>query len=178
MKRTLNIILILISTLSFSQNSSESDVFKKIIDYEIGKGTLGIYVQCNKPKTFFNLNDFKEQSGLEVPENILKEIEKNGTKSSDGIWNTELINKLNYSSTFIKSKKCLTKKDAEQIFKETNKRQNIISISEPIFDNNYENCVVCISYSKFTGSAYGHTYFLKKVYGVWTIIDEYEQWMT
>ncbi len=74
--------------MSYSQNSSESDVFKKIIDYEIGKGTLGIYVQCNKPKTFFDLNDFKEQTGLEVPENILKEIEKNGTKSSDGIWNT------------------------------------------------------------------------------------------
>ena len=139
MKRTLNILLILISTLNYSQNSSESDVFKKIIDYEIRQGTLGIYVQCEKRKTFFDLNDFKEQTGLEVPENILKEIEKNGTKSSDGIWNTELISKLNYSSTFIKSKKCLSKKDAEQIFKETNKRQNIISISEPIFDNNYEN---------------------------------------
>ena len=85
---------------------------------------------------------------------------------------------MNYSSTFIKSKKCLTKKDTEQIFKETNKRQNIISISEPIFDNNYENCVIYISYRKFTGSAYGHTCFLKKVYGVWVVIDEYEQWMT
>jgi len=178
MKRTLNILLILISTLSYSQKSSESDVFKKIINYEIGKGTLGIYVLCEKPKNFFDLNDFKEKCGLEVPENILKEIEKNGTKSSDGIWNTELINKLNYGSDFIKSKKCLTRKDAEQIFKETNKRQNIILISEPIFDNNYENCVIYISYSKFTGSAYGHTYFLKKVYGVWTVIGEYEHWMT
>ena len=178
MKRTLNILLILISTLSYSQNSSESDVFKKIIDSEIGKGTLGIYVQCEKPRTFFDQNDFKEQTGLEVPENILKEIEKNGTKSSDGIWSSELINELNYGSDFIKRKKCLTKKDAELIFKKTKKRQNIVSISDPIFDNNYENCVVSVTYWKFTGSAYGHKYFLKKVYGVWTVIVEYEQWMT
>jgi hypothetical protein len=178
MKRTINILLILISTLSFSQNNSESEVFKKVIDYEIRKGISGIYVQCEKPKTSFDLNDFKEQTGLEVPENILKEIENNGTKSSNGIWNSELINKLNYDSDFIKSKKCLTKKDVELIFKKTRKRQNIVSISEPVFDNNYENCVVSVTYWKFTGSAYGRKYFLNKVYGVWTVIVEYEHWMT
>jgi len=178
MKRNLNIFLILISTLSFSQNNSEFEVFKKIIDHEIGKGILGIYIQCEKPKTFFDQKDFKEQTGLEVPENILKEIEINGTKSSDGIWNSELISELSYGSDFIKSKKCLTKKDAELIFEKTKKRQTIVSISEPIFDNNYENCVVSVTYWKFTGSAYGHKYFLKKVYGVWTVIVEYGMWMT
>jgi hypothetical protein len=178
MKRTLNILLILISTLSYSQNSSESDIFKKIFDYEIGKGILGIYIQCEKPKTSFDLNGFKEDTGLEVPENILKEIEINATKSSSGIWNSELINELKYGSDFIKSKKCLTKKGAELIFKKTNKRQTIVSISEPIFDNNYKNCVVSVTYWKFTGSAYGHKYFFKKVYGVWTVIVEYEIWMT
>jgi hypothetical protein len=180
MKEILNIFLILISALSYSQNSSESDVFKKIIDHEVEKGTLGIYIQCEKAKTFFENNDFNEQTGLEVPENILKEIEINGTESSsNGIWNSEQINELNYGAHFIiKNKKCLTKKDAEQIFKKTKRRQNIISISEPIFDNNYENCIVSVSYSKFTGSAYGYKCFLKKVYGVWTVIVEYEQWMT
>lgn len=80
MKRTLNIILILISTLSYSQNSSEFDVLRKIIDHEIGKGTLGIYIQCEKPKISFDQKDFIEQTGLKVPENILNEIEQNGTK--------------------------------------------------------------------------------------------------
>ncbi|WP_445756247.1 hypothetical protein [Polaribacter sp.] len=42
MKRTFNIILILISTLSYSQNSPEFDVLRKIIDHKIGKGTSGI----------------------------------------------------------------------------------------------------------------------------------------
>ena len=179
MKEILNILLILISALSFSQNSSESDIFKKIIDHEVGKGTLGIFIRCEKSKTYFENNDFNEQTGLKVPEKILKEIKTNGIKSSDGIWNSKLIKELNYGTgLIIKTEKCLTKKDVEQIFKKTGKRQNIISISEPIFDNNYENCIISVSYSKFTGSAYGHQYFLKKVYGVWTVIVEYEQWMT
>ena len=178
MKRTLNIFLLLITTLGYSQNISESDVFKKIIDYEIGKGVRGIYVQCEKPKTSFDAEDFKAVTGLNVPENILKEIELNESKSKIGILNSELIIALNFGEDFIKSKKCLIKKDAEQLFKKTKKRQNIISISEPIFDNNYENCVVSVSYLKFTGSAYGKKYFLKKVYGIWTVIVEYEIWMT
>ncbi|SDB51211.1 hypothetical protein SAMN03097699_1820 [Flavobacteriaceae bacterium MAR_2010_188] len=178
MKRTLNILLILISTLSYSQNSSEFDVFKKIIDHEIGKGTLGIYIQCEKPKTFFDYKDFKEQTGLEVPENILKEIEINGTKRSNGIWKSEILSGLSYGSDSIKSKKCLTTNNAERLFKKTKLRQTILIISEPIFDNNYENCVVSVTHRKFIGSAYGHSYFLKKVYGLWTVIVIYGIWMT
>lgn len=178
MKRALKILLILISTLSYSQNNSESDVFKKIIDHEIGKGSLGIYVQCKKSKTYFDQTIFKEETGLEVPEIILKEIEANVTKNSNGIWNSELINELNYGPTTIKNNKCLTEKEVEQIFEKTKKWQKIISISEPVFDNNYENCVVSISYRNFTESAYGSKYFLKKVYGIWTVIAEYEIWMT
>ncbi len=110
MKQALNTFLILISTFCYSQSTSESDVFKKIIDYEIGKGVLGIYVQCEKSKTFFHQNDFKKETGLKVPENILMEIEKNGIKSSNGIWNSKFTNRLNYSSDFIKIKHWLTKK--------------------------------------------------------------------
>ncbi|MCK0126984.1 hypothetical protein MWU76_21530 [Gelidibacter sp. F2691] len=174
----MNILLILIATLSYSQNNSESDVFKKIIDYEIAKGGREMYVQCEKPKTSFDAKDFKVETGLNVPENVLKEIELNESKSRIGIWNSELISELNYNEDFIKSKECLTKEDAEQLFKKTKKRQNIISIGEPVFDNNYENCVVSVSYLKFTGSAYGKKYFLKKVYGIWTVIVEYKIWMT
>lgn len=178
MKRTLNILLILISSLSYSQNKSESDVFKKIIDHEIGKGVLGIYIQCEKSKTTFDQTVFKEETGLDVPENILKEIEVNATKSSNGIWNSELIKELNYSSNLIKSNRCLTNKEIEQIFENTKKWQNVVCISEPVFDNNYENCVVSIIHWTFTESASGSKYFLKKVYGTWTVIAIYEIFMT
>ena len=72
----------------------------------------------------------------------------------------------------------MTKKDVEEIFNKTKTRQNILSISDPIFDDNYENCVVSVTYSKFPGSAYGPKYFLKRVYGVWVVIVEYELWIT
>ncbi len=178
MRRTIIIILLLTATLSYSQNNSESDIFIKIIDHEIGKEKMKFYVQCEKSKTFFDKKDLKDQTRLQVPEKILNEIEKNGTNSSDGTWNLDLIDSLKYDSDFIRSKKCLTKNDAELLFKKTKKRQNIVSISEPIFDNNYENCVVSVTYWKFNGSAYGHKCFLKKVNGVWTVIVEYEQWLT
>ncbi|MBC5863025.1 hypothetical protein [Flavobacterium turcicum] len=172
------LLFLTISTLCFSQNNSESDVLKKIIDEQIGMNTFGIYVQCEKHKTFFDLKEFKEETGLEVPEKILYEIEANVAKSNGGTWNSELIKELNYSSDLIKNIKCLTKKEAEEIFIKTKKIQKIISISEPIFDNNYENCIVSVIYSTFTHSASGYSYFLKKVYGKWTVIAVYGIWMT
>ena len=164
--------------MSYSQNNLEFEIFKKIIDYEIGQGTSNIYLRCEKIKTFFDLNNFKEQTELKVPENILEEIEKNALKSIDGIWNSELLNELNYGSDFVKNETCLTLKDAEKLFKKSGTSQSVILLSQPIFDSKFEHCVISISYLKFTGSAYGHTFFLKKVYGIWTVIVEYEPWMT
>ena len=137
-----------------------------------------MYIQCEKYKTYFDQTRFKEETGLEVPENILKEIETNVAKSSDGIWNSELINELNYGPAFIKNNKCFTKKDIEQIFEKTKKRQNVVCIGTPVFDNNYENCVVSVIDLNFTDSASGCTYFLKKIYGAWTVIVVYGIWMT
>ena len=187
MNRTLNIFLLLISTLSYSQNNSEFDIFKKIIDYEIGQGSSYIYLRCEKTKTFFDQNSLKEQTGLKVPKTILEEIKKNALKSNAGIWNPDLIKELNYGSDFINNEKCLTLKDAEKcltlkdaekLFNKSGKKLSVILLSQPIFDSKFEHCVISISYLTFTGSAYGHTYFLKKVYGIWTIIVEYEPWMS
>ena len=178
MKRILIIISFLITVFSYSQNNSEAEVFKKVIDYEIERGSKGIYIQCEKHKTSFNLKEFKEETPLNIPKNVLNEIETNKLKSRDGFWNSELINGLNYDSNFIKSKKCLTYNEIQQLFKETNTLQNILSITEPIFDNKYENCVVSVFFSRFTHSSSGNSYFLKKVYGVWVVIHIYEFWMS
>ena len=145
---------------------------------KIGQGTSNIYLRCEKMKTFFDQNSFKEQTGLKVPENILEEIEKNALESNAGIWNPELIKELNYGSDFVKNEKCLTLKDADKLFNKSEERLSVILLSQPIFDSKFEHCVISISYLRFTGSAYGHTYFLKKVYGIWTVIVEYEPWMT
>ncbi|NAS32749.1 hypothetical protein GTQ40_17345 [Flavobacteriaceae bacterium R38] len=178
MKRVVNIFLILIPILSYAQSNPESEIFQKVIDYEISKEASGIFIRCKKPKTFFNQTDFIEQTGLEVPKSVLNEIEKNAKMSTHGVWNSELIQEMSYHADFIKEKECLTSKDIEKLFERTGKRQSVISLSQPIFDSKFENCVVSVTYLKFTGSAYGQKYFLKKVYGVWVVIMEYDFWMT
>ena len=112
MKRFLNTLLILTSTLGYSQSNPELDVFKKVINYEIEKGNSGIYLQCEKSKTVFNLNDFQEQTLLEVPLNILKELEQKAKLSNKGRWNSDLLTDLKFGSDFIKTKTCLSKKDS------------------------------------------------------------------
>lgn len=170
--RKLILILSLLSSSFYSQTNAEVEIFNEIIAHEISEG--GFYIQCNKSKTYFNSTDIH----LEVPKNILQDLMEASNKSKDGVWDSEMIENLNYSTDFIKSKSCLTKEDTEALFKRTGKRQTVISISDPIFDSNFEYCVVSVTYWKFTGSAYGHTYFLKKVYGLWTIILTYNPWMT
>jgi hypothetical protein len=84
MKRTLKNILILFSTLSYLQNNSDFDVFKKIIEHESGTGVLGLYVH-RKSKTTFDQKVVLEETELEVPKNILRDIEINVAKVV--IWN-------------------------------------------------------------------------------------------
>jgi hypothetical protein len=170
--RKLILILTLLSSSCYPQLDAKTEIFNEIITHEISEG--GFYIQCDKPKTYFDSTDIE----LEVPKNILNDLTEASNKSKDGIWDSELIKNLNYSSDFIKAKVCLTKQDVEELFKRTGKRQSVLSISDPIFDSKYEHCVVSVAYWNFTGSGYGHTYFLKKVYGVWVIISTYDLWMT
>lgn len=165
-------ILVLTSLLSSCYSQNDAEIFREIITHEISESAF--YIECDKPKTYFDSTDID----IEIPQSIVNELVRSSDESKEGIWDSELIKKLNYNKDFIKSKNCLTKEDAETLFKKTGKRQTIISISDPIFDSNFEHCVVSVTYWEFTGSAYGHTYFLKKVYGLWTIILTYNPWMT
>ena len=178
MVKALKTLLLLITTLSFSQNKSENEVLKKIVDHEIQKNKATIYIECKKTNTSFNIEEFKEESaGLEISEITLNEF-KNNNIHTDEVWNSELIKQLEFNSIYIKSTNCLTKEEIELIFKNTNKRQNIVSISKPVFDNNFESCIVSVMYSKSFRSASGQSYFLKKVNGIWEIIMEFRQWIT
>lgn len=178
MKIALKIVLLLVSTLSLSQNKSENEVFKKIIDHEIKKNKTKIYIGWRKPKTSFEINEFKAETiGLTISEITLKEFETNNINTNE-VWNSELLNQIELSSNYVASTNCLTEEETEVLFKNTKKRQNILLISKPIFDNNFENCIVSIIYSRSYQSAFGKSYFLKKVNGIWTITLEFQYWMS
>lgn len=111
-----------------------------------------IFIQCEKSKTFFNAKAFKKQNGVEVTETVLYEMQKASEKSVEGKW--ELNNLI------------------------LNSEKTYLSISDPIFDSNQKHSVISVTYWKYVGSAYGQTFFLKKVYGKWTIIFTYDYWLT
>ncbi|MTH15099.1 hypothetical protein [Flavobacterium sp. LC2016-01] len=178
MKIALKIVLLVVSTLSYSQNKSEEEVFKTIIKSEIEKNKSTFYIECEKSQTPFNIKEFKDETkGFEISEVTLKEFEKNNVKTNE-VWNSELINQLGINSKYYKNKNCLTKEEIKVLFNNSDKGQNVVAISKPIFDNNFENCIVSIIYSRSLGSAYGHSCFLKKIVGIWTIVYKYEYWMS
>jgi hypothetical protein len=76
--------LILFSTLSYLQNNSDFDVFKKIIEHESGTGVLGLYVHENL-KLLWSSFRRKRTKSLK---NILRDIEINVAKvvTEFGIW--------------------------------------------------------------------------------------------
>ena len=153
-------------------------LIRKVVDSEIGNGKYGIYLRCEKPKTPFDTRIFKEQTGLAVPENILNEIENNSTGENVRTWNSEVFSQLGYGPDFIKSKKCLSKEDAEMLLEKARTRKNILSVGHPVFDNASEHCIISADYRMFEKSTYGHTYFLKKTCGVWTVVLIYDTWMS
>ncbi len=180
MKTIINILFLISILTGFSQNieEKESQIFEKIVTHEFQYG--GIYLGCTKSKTYFDSAELTKQSGLEIPENILEELTKSSELSKKETWSPKLIkrNHKKYSTKYIKKGKCLSGKDSERLFERTKKRQTIVLISKPIFDSEFENCIVSVKYLRYTRSANGNTYFLKKIYGKWIIVATYDLWLT
>ncbi|WMN07874.1 hypothetical protein QYS48_30190 [Marivirga arenosa] len=174
MKYLATIILTFIATLSWSQTNNEFSIFTKIIEQEASNGK--VYIHCDKPKTYFNTNELIEQTGLQIPQNTLNELKESVLTSRDGVWDQGLIQSLN--SSFLKSKNCLTKEATNELFRETGERQKVVSISEPVFDQKSENCIISVTIQNYLGSASGYSYFLSKVYGTWTIVATFNPWIT
>jgi len=172
--KTILLFLTLFSVSCFSQTEEEVEILKSLIREEVCKGNL--YIQCEKNKTYFNAKEFIEQTGLNVPQNALKELAKSATESNNGKWDPEYFNSIN-TLPFL-NPNCLPSEQTNDVIKESGENQTIILISDPIFDSDIKHCVVSVSRRLFPGSAYGHTYFLKKVYGVWVIITVYDVWIT
>ncbi len=171
-------ILFLISTLSYTQNELKFEVFKSIIKHEIENSDNALYLQCTKSKTYFDSQNFKQQISFDIQTEILQELEKNSLRSDDNFWKSKWLAAVKKKNESIKNKNCLTKKDVTKLFKRTKKRNSVLTISDPIFSDNNEYCIVSISYTMFSGSAYGNSYFLQKIHGIWKIKASYDNWLS
>lgn len=157
--------------LTFSQEQPDQEILEKIVQHEFQNGSN--YIECIKSKTHFETEGFKSQNGSQVPEEVLNELQIASQKSIDTIWDKTLFAAKNINA-FIHGSNCMTTAEVRELFEITGKRQRIVSISDPIFDSDQQHCVVSIVYTPWKQSFSAQTYFLKKVYGVWTIIYIYD----
>jgi len=159
----------------YSQENSEIDVFVTVLEHEIQKGK--VLLSCQKEMNSFSKADFLEQSILSVPEVILNEIQVSSKMESGGVWEIDL-KKLTSISYGLTSENCLSKDEIDKQLDTKKKRQRVLIIDRPNFDDKKENCIVSIAYQKFHKSIYGQSYFLKRVYGKWVIIETFNSWMS
>lgn len=178
MKKPAFMILFLISMLSNAQNELKFEVLESIIKYEIKNSDNVLYLKCIKPKTYFDYRDFTKQISFDIQIEILQEVEKNASLSKDDFWKSKWMTALRTNYNSIKNRNCLTKKDVSKLFEKTGKRNSVLTISDPVFSNNKEYCIVSISYQMYPGSAYGNSFFLQKIQGVWTILASYDNWLS
>ncbi|PKP28277.1 MAG: hypothetical protein CVU01_04520 [Bacteroidetes bacterium HGW-Bacteroidetes-18] len=186
MKIKNKIYVIFFLTLFFSCKSLsqiekiEEQIFKTIIFDRLVKEHSGFFIECDKHVIPFEENDFLEQSGLiDIPKNVLFELKKNSKNAiKNENWSNSLLEELNLGSGFLKLRKCLNNEDIVSLFEKKKKRQTIFGISKPIFDDKKQHCVIYVSILAFPGSVSGSSFFLKKVYGKWVIVQEYDFWMS
>lgn len=180
--RKIIIILLLTWNFSLAQNQTEREIFMTVINNEMTENTgirkSGFEIYCEKNKSSFELNEFLASTGLDIPTETLMELEEYAKNGQDGIWESKLFTEIKLQKNSKKSRKCITEKNTQKMYKRKKTRQTILKINRPIFDLKKEYCEVSLVLNEFTGSASGYTLFLKKVEGKWIVISEYGIWMT
>jgi hypothetical protein len=174
------LICFLSSTVCLGQANIEEEVLTSIIhSYLVAKGELGFYIKCDKRRTFFDADNFLQNVNKNVPIDILEQLEAASIKdTSNKSWNVQIFNNLRLTQDLLKLTKCITEQEAEEIFKQTKKRQRFYSVSQPIFDKSKQHCVLQLSVLNWLGSASGESLFLRKIYGKWIVIESYDVWIT
>lgn len=170
--------LLLITKTSYSQiNSEENEVFKTIIHNHIQNGYTQIILSCDKSTTTgFNIERFIKETGLKnTPKTILKEININTKENKvNKKWNQDNINTLKIGHDFLKYNYCINKNKIKDCLKN---REKAFKITKPIFDNKKQHCIVSlIIFSK--DSSYFSSFFLKKVYGEWIVIETFDTFLS
>ena len=152
----------------------ENNIFNSIILHQIKSGSSQLYLDCKKAETYFDLESFLEETTLvSIPRKILDEIlfnSKNDIKNKD--WDCDLLKKLKLNKDFLVQKKCLKEKEIKRVLKIKSKNI-ILRVHKPIFDKNNNHCVIDLTILTSEGVFKASSFFLKKIYGKWIILEEF-----
>lgn len=179
MKLLINFLIFVgfLSHQGVAQNVAQYEVLRTVVEHELKVSNSPLFLGCDKSRTVFDPKVFLEESELFLSERILDDLRQGAGQSKTGRWDKKFLKTI--QAEFMELQKiCLSPKAIENKFSSTGKRQNILMISEPIFDRDYSYCIVQIVYQKFFKSAYGGSYLLKRNPSGWEIIAEFEYWMS
>ena len=177
-QKAIRLLLLIIAAKSFGQSEIDVQVLNAVIDYERDKGISDIKLNCSRSGTFFDMETFRLESEVKIPQEVLYTLAIHVLKSTSGSWDAT------HSKTSVpKSQKetdivCISDQKIRKLFNKSGKRQNILSVSTPVYDLNSEYCLVQVSYWKFTKSSYGMSCILHKKASSWEVLTEFAFWMS
>ena len=187
MRIFITLFLLLISFNNLNAQKDEhviNDILFDLFDFQQDT----ILIESIKKKTYFGYDSisFENTTGLTVPSTIILEWNNNEeNKDFEDKWDEQGLNKTDTifygNDTIIEKKpffKCLTKDKVDQIFSKTQKRQKIYSVSKILFDNSKENGIFHFTIVPLPGDFFSKTILIKKVFGKWIIITEFDFIMT
>ena len=177
-QKAIRLLLLILAAKSFGQSEIDVQVLNAVIDYERDKGISDIKLNCSRSGTFFDMETFRLESEVKIPQEVLYTLAIHALKSTSGSWektNQNITAPTNDKGT---EPECFSEKNIQRLFKKSGKRQNILSVSTPVYDLNSEYCLVQVSYWKFTKSSYGMSCILHKKASGWEVLTEFAFWMS
>ncbi|MFM1878257.1 MAG: hypothetical protein RLZZ241_1123 [Bacteroidota bacterium] len=167
-------LLLLFVQLSFGQKERYLEVLRAVLDSEQGKGATNLLIQCERPLTFFDMEAYQYEAEISLPLETLYTLSIGALKSKAGRWEFDS----NTTKIGITKNPCISAKQIQKLFRKTGKRQNILSVSTPVFDASNQYCVIQVAYAKFTKSSYGLSCLLLQSPKGWEVIAEFDFWMS
>lgn len=179
MKLILNLLIIIgfFNQQGVAQTAAQYQVLQTVVEQELKASGTPLFLGCLKTRTVFDPEVLREESGLLLSDSILTDFKEAADQSKTERWDKKGLKTIQAGNKVL-HKICLSPRAIENKFRSTGKRQNILTVSQPIFDRGGTYCVVQIVFQKFFKSAYGGSYLLKRTPSGWKIIAEFESWMS
>jgi hypothetical protein len=158
------------NTVNAQFRKTDNKIFNTIISKQIENGLTTFYIKCSKPKTFFKKKTFLNETHLKnIPEIVLTELERASNKKiKTEHWDCSLFKK---NIPFLE-KKCIGDEKSERILQKKG-RTTIFEIHKPLFDKKTTHCIVQVVVIRKKGEFSSSLFLLKKIYGKWIILEEF-----
>ena len=140
-----------------------------------------VILQCDKKKLKTFVPDslgsiVKDES---IPNNVLIELETNSkSERSPNTWKPGVFDRAEFKTSLLKSSQCYSKENINTLFERVRKRQYVVEVSQPLYDNKKSYSFVHIVVQRYPGSSYGSSFLLQKVDGKWTVIAQFDHWLS